>query len=146
MFDGLLTVLGSSVARAPWGWGVLIVLVTIFARLRPLMTKLAQERETSLLAARAEDNAELKDRVAALEARLDSERVKHDAERAIDRHRINNLTACLDALLMMLELAPDKAADHVAKIKEMRERQAGHEAAERSAIQAATINATVKPV
>lgn len=145
MFDGLLTVLGSSVARAPWGWGVLIMLGTILLKLRPIMTKLAMEREATALTARAEDNAELKERVLALETRLDAERARHEAERSIDRHRINNLTACLDALLMMLELAPDKAAEHVIKIKDMRDRQSSYEAAEKAAIQAAAITSGKAP-
>lgn len=73
---------------------------------------------------------------------MECERSRHEAERKIDRHRINNLTQCLDALLMLLEVAPDKASEHVAKIKEMRERQAANETVEKAAVQAAAITAS----
>lgn len=141
MFEGLTTTVGSSFERAPWGWGVFAMLLVAFWRFRPIMAGIAAKREESLLTARAEDNAELRSRVDELERRLDAERTRHEAERAIDRHRINNLTQCLDALLMLLEVAPDKAAEHVAKIKEMRERQARLENAEKAVVQAAHITA-----
>lgn len=142
VFEGLGTIIGSSFERAPWGWGVLALLVTAMVRLWPAMTKLSGEREKSLLDARAHDNEELRQRVTDLEARLDKDRVQHEAERKIDRHRINNLTQCLEALLLLLEVAPEKASEHVAKIKEMRERQAANETVEKSAVQAAAITAT----
>lgn len=142
MLDALSGTVASSFERAPWGWGVLVILLGFFVRLRPIMAKLASERETSLLAARAQDNDSLRQRVEALERRLDDERRAHDAERAVDRHRINNLTQCLDALLMLLEMAPDKAGDHVARIKEMRERQASMESVEKATITAAVVTMT----
>jgi len=141
MFDGIGAIVGSSFERAPWGWGVLALLVTAMVRLWPAMTKLSSDREKSLLEARAADNAELRQRVEDLEQRLDKDRTQHEAERKIDRHRINNLTQCLDALLMLLEVAPDKASEHVNKIKEMRERQAANETVEKAAVQAASITA-----
>ena len=143
MFEGFFSAVGGSlagsVARAPWGWGVLVILIGFFVKLRPIMVKLNAAREETLLAGRAADNADLKNRVDALEKRLETERTQHDAERAADRHRINNLTQCLDALLMLLEAAPDKAAQHVARIKEMRAMQSTSEAAEKGAIHAAVI-------
>lgn len=142
MFDALTATIGSSMARAPWGWSILALLIMGFVKLRPLMTKLAADREASLLKARAEDNADLRRRVEVLEARIESDRRLHDAEKALDRHKINNLTACLQALLMMLELAPEKVADHVAKIKAMRVEQERREAAEAAAIRAAAIAAS----
>lgn len=141
MFEGLGSILGSSIERAPWGWGVLIILVTAMVRLWPAMTKLSTDREKTLLAARADDNADLRQRVEDLETRLEQDRARHEAQRRIDRHQINNLTQCLDALLLLLEVAPEKAADHVAKIKAMRERQAANETLEKSAVQVASIHA-----
>lgn len=148
MFEGGIgAILGSSFERAPWGWGVLALLVTAMVRLWPAMTKLSGERERSLLDARAHDNAELKDRVDALEQRLETDRARHDAEQARDRHKIANLNQCLDALLMMLELAPEKVAEHIAKIKAMRAEQQRRETAEAAAIRSATIVAAagIKP-
>lgn len=143
--DALGGTLGSSIARAPWGWGVLIILVGFFVRLRPIMAKLAQDREASLLAGRAADNAELRGRVEELERRLEQDRTQFETQRMIDRHRINNLTQCLDALLMLLEVAPEKAAQHVAKIKEMRTQQTHNETLEKSTVQAAAVATAVSP-
>lgn len=139
MPEAMFTTVAASFERAPWGWGVLVILLGFFVRLRPIMARLASERETSLLEARAKDNAELRGRVEALERRLDAERTQHDAERAVDRHRINNLTQCLDALLMLLEMAPDKASEHVSRIKEMRDRQITMESVEKATITAAVV-------
>lgn len=138
-----MTAIGGSFARAPWGWALLALAVGGFVKLRPIMTKLAADREASLLAARAADNADLKDRVEKLEKRLEADRARHDAEQARDRHKIANLNQCLDALLMMLELAPEKVAEHIAKIKTMRSEQQKREAQEAASIRAATISAAM---
>lgn len=104
--------------------GLLVAIV----RTRPALKKIANEREKSLLEERAEDMATMRAQIERMEA-----------ERSVDRHRINNLTQCLDALLLLLETAPDKAAAHVARIKAMRAAQIAAEGAEKGAIHAATI-------
>jgi hypothetical protein len=104
--------------------GVLVALI----KSRPHLKRLANEREANLLTERAEEMELMRSRLAKLEA-----------ERAVDRHRLNNLSQCLDALLLMIELDPGKATEAAAKIRAMRERQAQEEAAEKSAIHAATI-------
>lgn len=111
--------------------GVLVAIV----KSRPALKKLTNEREASLLEERAAEMNKMRDRLEKLEA-----------ERAVDRHRLNNVTQCLDALLMLLEVAPDKAADHVAKIKQMRASQMTAEAAEKGAIHGAIIAKTGEPV
>lgn len=87
----------------------------------------------------ADFRADLLARVQKLEQTLERERARHDAERALDRHRLNNVTQCFDALLLLIELAPDKAAESVAKIKEMRAEQVKAEAQEKAVIRAAEI-------
>ena len=104
--------------------GLLVAIV----RTRPALKKIANEREASLLEERAQEMAAMRERLERLEA-----------ERAVDRHRLNNVTQCLDALLMLLETAPDKAAEHVSRIKDMRARQMAAEAAEKGAIHATAI-------
>lgn len=91
---------------------------------------------------------ELEERVKNLEQQLASSHAEHtaecrrrDAERSLDRHRINNLTQCLDALLLLLEAAPEKASESVARIKEMRAAQQLAEAEEKGIIHAAEIAA-----
>lgn len=78
-------------------------------------------------------------RVEKLEKELDRKEVRHQAERSLDRHKLNNVTQCLDALLLMLEAAPEKAAEIVGRIKDMRARQLEAEALEKAAIHAAAM-------
>lgn len=103
------------------------LLVTI-VRTRPALKKIANEREANLLTERAEEMDAMRQRI-----------VKLEAERATDRHRINNLSQCLDALLLMIEMDPSKAAEAAARIKEMRARQMDTEALEKAAIHSAEI-------
>src|SRR5213075_1160299 len=55
-------------------------------------------------------------RVERLERTLETERAIHKAERSLDRHRLNNVTQCFDALLLLIEMAPERAAEAVQKI------------------------------
>lgn len=80
-------------------------------------------------------------RIERLERILDRERTRHNAERALDRHRLNNVTQCFDALLLLIEMAPEKATDAVQKIKTMREAQLSAESEEKAIIRAAEIAA-----
>jgi hypothetical protein len=80
-------------------------------------------------------------RVEKLERSLDRERIRHNAERALDRHRLNNVTQCFDALLMLIEMNPEKSAEAVVRIKKMRATQVLAEAEEKAIIRAAEIEA-----
>lgn len=80
-------------------------------------------------------------RVERLERTLDTERAIHKAERSLDRHRLNNVTQCFDALLLLIEMAPERATEAVQKIKEMRAAQLKAEAGEKAMIRAAEIAA-----
>lgn len=85
--------------------------------------------------------ADLIRRVEKLERMLERERARHNAERSIDRHRLNNVTQCFDALLLLIETAPERATEAVQKIKAMREAQQIAEAEEKAIIRAAEIAA-----
>jgi hypothetical protein len=85
--------------------------------------------------------ADLLRRVERLEQTLDRERLRHNAERALDRHRLNNITQCFDAMLMLIETTPERASEIVTKIKEMRAVQMKAEAQEKAIIRAAEIEA-----
>jgi predicted RNase H-like nuclease (RuvC/YqgF family) len=97
-------------------------------RTRPTLKKINNEREANLLNERAKEMDNMRRSIAKLEA-----------ERATDRHRINNLSQCLDALLLMIEMDPSKAAAAAVKIKAMRATQMEAEAVEKAAIHAAEI-------
>ncbi|MFS0737564.1 hypothetical protein ABC347_10985 [Sphingomonas sp. 1P06PA] len=118
--------------------GVLVAII----RSRPALKKIANEREANLLSERAEEMREMRERMAKLEAQMAAKDAQHDAERASDRHRINNLSQCLDMLLGLIEQDPKKAAAAAARVKAMREKQMEAEALEKAAIHAAAIAAT----
>ncbi|RYM07986.1 hypothetical protein [Sphingobium cupriresistens] len=92
----------------------------------------------------AEDKlrTDLMARVEILEKKLEHKDAIHAAERALDRHKIRNLNQCLDAVLMILETAPEKTVEVVGKVRVMREAQLKAEAAEAAAIHAAEIAAS----
>jgi light-regulated signal transduction histidine kinase (bacteriophytochrome) len=117
---------------AAGAWGSFLVLLGIIIR------QVGPWRKQSIDAGqRLRDD--LLRRVEKLERELDRKEVRHQAERALDRHKLNNVTQCLDALLLLLEAAPEKAAEIVGKIKEMRSGQIKAETLEKAAIHAAAI-------
>lgn len=115
-------------------WIAAIGIVGLLIRQIIPWRKLASADEQTL-------RADLLRRVERLEATLDRERLRHNAERALDRHRLNNITQCFDAMLMLIETTPEKASEIVTKIKEMRAVQMRAEAQEKAIIRAAEIEA-----
>jgi hypothetical protein len=77
---------------------------------------------------------DLLSRVKKLERRLDRQRIRHEAERAVDRHRLNNLQQCFDATMLMLKASPEKAPEIIEAIEKMRADQLAAEALEKAAI------------
>jgi chromosome segregation ATPase len=104
--------------------GVFVAII----RTRPTLKKIANDREANLLSERAAEMEAMRARLARLEA-----------ERSIDRHRLNNITQCFDALVMLLETNPERASEAVAKVKAMRAEQMKAEAAEKGALHAADL-------
>jgi hypothetical protein len=105
--------------------------------------QLATERErydTELRAFNLERD-DMGDRLARMEKAFDRQQIRHNAERALDRHRLNNINACFDALLLLLKANPDKAQEAVVMIEEMRAKQILAEAEEKAIIRAAEIQA-----
>lgn len=78
-------------------------------------------------------------RIEKLEAKIDEQRVSYEAEISILRHDLNNVTTAFEALLMLIESKPEAAAEHVARIRAMREKQAINQNAEKATIRAARI-------
>ena len=75
------------------------------------------------------------------EAKLQYERMIHEGETKMFRHRMVNLEQNLNMLLALIETNPDKASDAAKRVRETRERQEVQEAAEKSTITAAQIDA-----
>lgn len=88
----------------------------------------------------AEAEARLRDalikRVEKLERRLERQQAAHTAEQAINHHQLRNVTACFDAMLLLVEMNPDRGPEIVAKIKEMRAAQMIAEAQEKAIFRA----------
>lgn len=115
--------------------GVMVAII----RSRPALKKIAADREANLLSERAKEMQDMRERIDKLEAMLTQKDKQHEAERAADRHRINNLSQCLDALLLLIEQDPAKAAEAASRVRGMRADQLQRENAERAAIRAAAI-------
>lgn len=98
--------------------------------------------------AEAQLREELASRVEKLEKQLEDERTAREGERieraaelSLTRHRLNNVTQCLDTVFMLLEATPERVVEVVQKVREMREKQAEREAIESAQIHAAKIAA-----
>lgn len=115
-------------------WLAALTLLGIFVRQLVPWRKAAFESEASF-------RNDLVRRVGKLERMLERERARHTAERALDRHRLNNVTACFDALLLLIETSPDRATEIVGRIKKMRADQQVAEAKEKAIIRAAEMEA-----
>lgn len=92
-------------------------------------------------AALVEREQALTERVTKLERAIGRQQQRHNAERALDRHRLNNVTQCFDALLLLLKANPEKAGEAVQMIEDMRAKQILAEAEEKAIIRAAEIKA-----
>jgi soluble cytochrome b562 len=112
-----------------------------FIRSRPSLRKIDSEREANLLSERAKEMQEMRKRIERLEAAAEQKDAQHEAEIARYRHRINNLDAAFNALLMLLKQGVS-VPEAVEAIEKMRVEQLKREAAEGAAIKAAKIRAT----
>jgi hypothetical protein len=131
--------------------GVFVAII----RTRPALKKIAADREANLLSERAGEMAEMRERIEKLEASLEAkdrqhadelaaERRLHEAQKAADRHRMNNLNMAFQSLLMLLKQGvPVEQA--VNEVEAMRSKQLEREAAEATAIRAAAIRNGLEP-
>jgi len=111
-------------------WTGVITLFTILIRQGPINRKLTQEREGNLLRERALEMKRMRARIAQLEL-----------EQRADRHTIQNLEACLDALMLMIEVNPERAAAAVDKVRAMRAEARQARATEKAGIASGVIAA-----
>jgi hypothetical protein len=109
-----------------------------FIRSRPSLKKIDADREANLLHERAKDMQEMRDRITRLEAEQDNRERQFEAERAIYRHRINNLDASFNALLLLLKQGVP-VAEAVEAVEKMRLEQLKRESIEAATIKAAGI-------
>ena len=149
-----------------WGWNTAFLLLlniigggigVALIKRKPALNKIANEREANLLHERAAEMDSMRDRMKAMESRLEKQAAEHRAEKlawearieererlyeadmALARHRVNNLDQSLQALLMLIEQDPAKAAEAAAKVRKMREEQLVREATEKATIYSSKI-------
>lgn len=90
-------------------WTVVGLIAVALIRQRPITQKLINEREGNLLKERAAEMRGMRKEIRELKA-----------EQRIDRHALANLEQCLDMLLMMIEMNPERAQEAAAKVQSMR--------------------------
>lgn len=111
-------------------WSIVGLVLVALIRQKPIMQKLNDAREGNLLKERAADMRGMRRRIVQLEA-----------EQRVDRHALANLEQCLDTLLMMIEISPERAQEAAKKVRAMREEQKANQATEKAAVMAAAVQA-----
>lgn len=138
MIDQFPTIKGMT--PAAYGIFTLVLLVaTAMIKAWPALRKMSFDADTSLrsdLLARIDT---LEKQIAVLEAKHSEDANRHAAEMQVMRHRLNNETAALDALLLLLEVAPDKVTENISHIKDMRHARAQVTALESGAMAGAAM-------
>lgn len=115
-------------------WTLVVVAVLTLIRSWPSLRKMGLDADTSLRTDLLTRINQLETQVAAMETAQVEERARHDAEIQLLRHRLNNETASLDALLLLLKVDPQKVMESVDMITEMRARKAQEIALEKGAM------------
>lgn len=103
--------------------GVFGTVLVALIRQKPITQKLINEREGNLLTERAKEMRGMRKEIRELKA-----------EQRIDRHALANLEQCLDMLLMMIELNPERAKEAAAKVRAMRESMKTERATEKAGL------------
>lgn len=106
-----------ALAGSALGGGGIVAVVRPF--LDYLKTKRGQTDEVAM-----ELVEKLQARIERLEEAASTERQLCDAKLAVLRHELRNIEGSFDSLMLAIEVAPEKAAEVVAKIKEQRARHA----------------------
>ncbi len=132
--------------------GAIATLIKAWSVLRKVELDAAGERRRVEVTAEGTMSAALMERVAKLEGAVESERRSCDerisrieerheasmtaleAQLQINRHDRNNLKACFDAFLMLMKRDPDKVAENIATVTEMRAKGEETLAVEKAAI------------
>ena len=127
---------GSSLAGWTTTAGVWIAALTLIGiAVRQLVPWKKQEHDSE-----AQFRDALIRRVENLELKIERQEARHRAEQGLSNHKLRNMTACFDAMLLMLEMTPERGPEIVTKIKKMRADQMKAEAEETAIIRAADIS------
>lgn len=113
---------------------LLIFAVTVAMRSWPQWKRAQNEGDASLRTDLLARVATLELEIIELRKALDQKDRQHEAEMRVVRHQLGNETASIEALLMLLETAPDKVAASIDRIKAMRAQRAQNIAIEKAGI------------
>jgi len=119
MFASLGPILSSSLERAPWGWATLAVLIGAYLKLKPLMIRLANEREKNLLEERAAEMASMRERMEKLERKL----AIAEEEVRLVRHDLANTNQVFDFYIARVKANPERAVEFADEVQSRREEQ-----------------------
>ncbi len=112
---------------AGFGWTPLLLLLlnalgisgllVAWVKIRPQMQEIKQKREANLLQERADEMNSMRERLSEIEDLL---RITSEELRVV-RHDLANANHSLDMFIALIEANPERAAEHAAKVKTMRE-------------------------
>jgi hypothetical protein len=125
---------------AAGAWMIFIAVIGVIIRQVGPWRQIFNDREAKFIESLTKRLEAVESSLKSEQGEREAERRRHQAERAVDRHRLNNVTQCFDALLLMLKRSPDKVTEIIRDIEEMRARQLQAEALEKAAIHAAGIH------
>ena len=137
--EAIVRIAGSSFERAPWGWLLCGAVVSAIIKGWPAIRDAATRAKTAIGDRRLS-------RIEKLESKIEQQSAAHEAEVKLLHLQLNNVSSCLDAILLLIEAAPDRAAEHVSKIRAMRMEQSKFEIAEKAALTATRIAAAASIV
>lgn len=126
---GLGGILAASAQRAPWGWALLATVLLALYRGWPVIGKLYHERESGLMAQRAADMDDMRERIRMLEGRIDKSDRRHEAhidilsqlhsaEIALMRHRLGLEAQINVGLMAAIRAGNPERLERVAELLE----------------------------
>lgn len=135
MFTSLGPILSSSLERAPWGWATLVVLIGGYLKLKPLMIRLANEREKNLLEERAAEMASMRERMERLEQKL----AIAEEEVRLVRHDLANTNQVFDFYIARVKADPKRAVEFADEVQARRDDQRRRLEEERATLRKARV-------
>ncbi len=110
-------------------------LIASWIRSRPQMKGIEQKREANLLEERATEMNSMRERLSEIEDLL---RITSEELRVV-RHDLANANHSLDMFIALIEANPERAAEHAARVKTMRESVRAQLAEEKAVVTKARI-------
>ncbi|KKC24446.1 hypothetical protein [Sphingomonas sp. SRS2] len=140
---------------AAGAWTSAFALIGVLVRQWVPLRKVRVTEFESVIQAQKEEITRLSDRVGTLEKSIDGirdryeqilafERASHEAELGLQRHATRGTKQILYGMLDLIEAAPEKAAEHAAKMRQRLIELEEAERAEAATIRSAKIMATAK--